>query len=117
MDQETLDRLRRALEEERASLREQLTEHGADPDDATELEIDLEGGFADSAQATAERARLISLVEGLRQNLSDVEHALSKIEAGGAYGRCERCGEDIAAERLEALPWARLCIACKQKVG
>jgi RNA polymerase-binding transcription factor DksA len=28
---------------------------------------------------------------------------------------CERCGEPIGAERLEAIPWARLCISCKQK--
>jgi RNA polymerase-binding transcription factor DksA len=32
----------------------------------------------------------------------------------GTYGVCERCGKAIAAERLEALPWAILCIDCKR---
>lgn len=117
MDTEALAGLRRALEAERASLRQQLADHGADPDDPTSLGLDFEGGFADSAQTTAERARLLSLIEGLRQTLADVQHALEKIEREEGYGVCERCGKDIPMERLEALPWARLCIECKQKVG
>jgi len=35
----------------------------------------------------------------------------------GTYGVCERCGQPIAVERLEAIPWARLCIGCKQKAS
>jgi DnaK suppressor protein len=42
-----------------------------------------------------------------------VERALAKIEAG-RYGACERCGRPISPERLEALPWAALCIECKR---
>lgn len=51
-----------------------------------------------------------------RETVHRLTRALGKIE-GGPYGTCERCGNEIAAERLEALPWARLCIECKQKVG
>lgn len=117
MDSTTIEALRRRLEEERDSLRDQLVEYGADPDHEGELEMRFDEGFADSAQTTAERARLISLIDGLRHNLQDVEHALRKIEEGSGYGICERCGKEIAIERLEALPWARLCIDCKQRVG
>lgn len=116
MDRGAVETLRLALTDERASLRAQLEEHGADPDEEALLDVELEGGFSDSAQATAERARLIALVEGLRRNLADVERALGKIESGTDYGRCERCGREIAPERLEAIPWAALCIDCKQKV-
>jgi RNA polymerase-binding transcription factor DksA len=35
----------------------------------------------------------------------------------GTYGICERCGQPISLERLEALPWAVLCIDCKQQAG
>lgn len=108
--------LRARLEREREALRAQLLESGADPDDETNLEVSFDEGFADSAQTTAERARLLSLLEGLRQNLAEVDHALERMDAG-TYGTCERCGRDIAAERLEAIPWAMLCIECKQKVG
>jgi DnaK suppressor protein len=35
----------------------------------------------------------------------------------GTYGTCERCGRPIAEERLEAIPWALLCIDCKKLTG
>ncbi|MGH9296069.1 MAG: TraR/DksA family transcriptional regulator, partial [Acidimicrobiales bacterium] len=31
----------------------------------------------------------------------------------GTYGSCDACGADIDPDRLEALPWAVLCVACK----
>ena len=40
--------------------------------------------------------------------------ALARIENGG-YGTCVNCGAQIAPERLEAMPWATLCIDCKRK--
>ena len=43
---------------------------------------------------------------------ADVELALGKLDQG-TYGRCERCGKPIAKERLRALPYARLDVACK----
>jgi DnaK suppressor protein len=45
--------------------------------------------------------------------LSSIDAALARIE-DGTYGRCERCGEPIAEERLEALPYATRCIECKR---
>jgi RNA polymerase-binding transcription factor DksA len=53
-------------------------------------------------------------VEALRSNLTDVERALGRIDAG-TYGACERCGKPIDPARLEARPWALLCMDCKQK--
>jgi DnaK suppressor protein len=113
LDQGTLHRLRVRLEDERETLRREIQTEGGNPDSG-EVGFDLERGFADSAHSTAERARLIAVVEGLRANLQDVEWALSKIDRG-MYGICERCGQPIAPERLEALPAARLCITCKQR--
>ena len=107
-------RFRETLEQERRQLRAQLVEHGADPDHRGSFELHFERGFADTAQTTAERDRLLSVIENLRQTLGDVEHALGKIDKGSGYGVCERCGREIGRERLEALPWARLCITCKQ---
>jgi RNA polymerase-binding transcription factor len=106
---------RAILEEHRGRLRKELTDLGFDPD-SQEFAGELDRGFADSAHSTAERARLIALAKELGENLKDVEHALSRGEAG-TYGTCERCGNPIASERLEAIPWARLCIDCKQRSG
>jgi DnaK suppressor protein len=116
LDPEVVARLRETLEQERRSLRAQLADQGADPDDLNSAGLDFEGGFADSAQTTAERDRLRLVIENLRQTLGNVEHALGKNQTGSGYGICERCGREIGQERLDALPWARLCISCKQEV-
>jgi DnaK suppressor protein len=71
-------------------------------------------GFADSGQVTAERGEVEALVGSLRETLTDIDAALGKIEAG-TYGRCESCGQEIAEARLEAMPAARLCMACASK--
>jgi len=113
IDEATMAELRSALDGQRENLRKEIIEQGADPD-SDEVEIDVERGFADSAHSTAERARVISVVKALRTNLRDVERALTKMGLG-TYGLCEICGEPIPIERLEALPWAILCIRCKQK--
>lgn len=42
----------------------------------------------------------------------EIDRAVAKL-AEGTYGRCDACGDDIGSERLEALPWATLCMACK----
>ena len=59
---------------------------------------------------------MIAVVRALRSNLHDIDRALAKMDAG-RYGTCERCGNPIAEERLEAIPWALLCIDCKKLVG
>jgi DnaK suppressor protein len=114
VDAETREQLRKILLEERESLREQLRDLGVNLDDPASAELQLDLGFADSAQTTAERHRVMSIAEGLRANLEDVEHALRRMDAG-TYGSCENCGREISVERLEAIPFARLCIDCKQK--
>jgi DnaK suppressor protein len=71
-------------------------------------------GFADSGQVTAERGEVDALLGSLRETLLDIDDALNKLEAG-TYGQCESCGDEIAEARLEAMPAARLCMACASK--
>jgi DnaK suppressor protein len=108
LDDATLATLRDELRRHRDALRAEIGAQGAEPDtdDVTFVE---DAGFADRSHRTEERSRLISLVRALRSNLRDVDRALAKVDAG-TYGTCERCGTAIAPERLEALPWAVLCI-------
>jgi len=108
-----LTELRTALEQQRENLHKEISDLGGDPN-SDDAEIDVERGFADSAHSTAERARVLSVMKALRANLRWVDRALRKMDLG-TYGVCERCGTEIAIERLEALPWAILCIGCKQK--
>jgi RNA polymerase-binding protein DksA len=60
-----------------------------------------------------EKAYMIGATSG--EVLEDIDEALRNID-NGRYGKCEECGSDIPAERLEAVPYARLCITCKAKL-
>ena len=111
MDQDKLSSIRAALEAERDRVQHQLEELGAPTGSSVDFSVDE--GFADSGQATAERAEVLSLVEELRAVYAEVIGALESIEAG-TYGTCANCGKAIPVERLEALPTARLCVDCKQ---
>jgi RNA polymerase-binding transcription factor DksA len=95
------------LEQERGDLRRQLAELGY----GDEGLLKYDSNFADSSQVTAERGEAEALAGELRETLSEVEAALQRV-AAGTYGRCERCGQQIAPARLEAMPAARLCISC-----
>ena len=116
MDQQTADRLRERLETERGEVRRQLDDLGARRDAEGIEDPELDEGFADAGQAAAERANLLTLVRSLRDTLHDVEQALARMDSG-TYGLCERCGQPIGDERLEALPAARLCMTCKRQRG
>ena len=104
-----------ALRSQRAELRREIAELGADVD-SDEVSFEADAGFSDRSHSTEERARTIAVVRALRSNLRDVDRALAKLDAGD-YGTCERCGNPIASERLEAIPWALLCIDCKKRFG
>ena len=110
IDEARLAELREALEEQRENLRKEIADQGGDPD-SDDASIDVERGFADSAHSTAERARRLSVMKALRANLRWVNRALTKMDLG-TYGLCERCGNPISIDRLEALPWAILDIDC-----
>ena len=58
-----------------------------------------------------ERQHAAALLEGAREQLAAVDAALGRL-AAGRYGRCERCGQPIGADRLAARPAALTCIRC-----
>lgn len=78
---------------------------GANADD----EHDPEG-----ATIAFERQQTVALLEQAHASLAAAEKALAA-RAAGSYGRCERCGETIGAERLEARPSATTCITCARR--
>jgi DnaK suppressor protein len=112
----TVDRAKAAatLEGERARLVHQLAELGADESGELTGDIDFGDAFADAGAATAERTETLGIVDNLKHQLDDVNAAISKLEAG-TYGICDRCGNDIGADRLEFRPMSVLCVDCKSK--
>jgi RNA polymerase-binding transcription factor len=106
MNAAKLEEIKAQLEEERVSLERLLKQQGLG-------EVDVDEGFADSAQATAERSELIAVEEQHESLHKEIVAALARIE-DGSYGQCQNCGSEIPAERLDAVPTTALCVTCKQ---
>ena len=66
--------------------------------------------MADAGTDNYEMENTLGLMESERKLIVEIDHALSRIE-DGTYGTCEGKGEPIPIERLEAIPWARYCVA------
>ena len=73
-------------------------------------EVGFDEEYADAGSYTFERERDLSLVGNVKDLIEKVKHALARID-DGSYGRCEACGKPIEADRLDALPYATLCLA------
>ena len=74
------------------------------------------GSQAAAASQVFEQQRDLALRDKDTQHLEAVDAALARV-AAGTYGRCTSCGGVIADERLDALPWAALCIDCQRTAG
>ena len=75
---------------------------------------DGHGDFADHSAAANEEEISIQLKQTDAKLLRAIEVALSRVEAG-TYGVCVDCEDEISAARLEAVPWTKVCIGCKEK--
>lgn len=73
-----------------------------------------QGDMADQASGTNEVEIQLKLKQTDAKILQAIEEALFRLEKG-IYGVCRDCGDPIAMARLEAIPWTRVCITCKQK--
>lgn len=67
--------------------------------------------MADMGTDNYEQSLSLELLDSERKVITEIDHALQRIEEG-TYGICEVGGETIPKQRLEAIPWARLCVAC-----
>jgi RNA polymerase-binding protein DksA len=73
----------------------------------------VDNHLADTATVTLDREIDYTLEENSENVLKEIDRALGKIEAG-SFGICENCGKPIHEERLQAIPYATLCIDCKR---
>jgi DnaK suppressor protein len=72
--------------------------------------------LGDTATAMHDREMDYTLADNEAQLLAKIDAALRRIE-DGTYGTCTNCGRPISLERLEARPWADLCIDCARQLG
>jgi DnaK suppressor protein len=73
-----------------------------------------QGDMADQASGNNEVHIALKLKQTDAKILQAIEDALLRIDKG-TFGVCRDCGEPIAEARLNAIPWTRVCISCKEK--
>ena len=74
----------------------------------------LEGDLIDQANADAEAELQIRLHQTDSRLIRAIEEALGRIRQG-TFGVCRVCKRPISKARLEAVPWTRLCLECKER--
>jgi RNA polymerase-binding protein DksA len=114
----TLDRLRQKLLDEKQRLRHQAEELTAEAEqlarerEAGDTQFDEESGEGDTVNIERERDLLLSATA--RQVVEEIDDAIERIKRG-KYGACKPAGRKISLERLEAIPWAQVCVDCKAR--
>lgn len=74
----------------------------------------VEKDFAEQATQSENDDVLAALDDEAQHMVMQIDEALSRIDKG-SYGICNSCGATIADERLQAVPYASLCINCAEK--
>ena len=120
MPKKQLQHFEKRLLEERKRVLKELGHH---EDMMTQTSQDSDGDLssysfhmADQGTDAMEREKAFLFASQEGRFLWHIDQALRRIyQSPESYGKCQSCGEDIDYDRLDALPHARLCFACKQR--
>ncbi len=110
-DEDRLGRLRAMLNHQRNLALERVRELRRDqeqealPPPADEMDV---------ARSLADIETHASVIERAEERLKAIDFAFNRLEQG-RYGICARCGDEIALERIRALPFAVYCLECQEK--
>jgi RNA polymerase-binding transcription factor len=110
--------MRKRLEEKQTELQQHiaaLTGNPVQPEDAIQAsdgDVELEEEAVDLEETDVDQA----ILDNEKTLLFEVQQALARID-NGTYGICSNCGQPIPEKRLEAIPWATLCVTCESEAG
>jgi len=113
MDKKKLEQFKKRLEQRQQELRRTLSRNVQDGRAADSEDIAQD--IADKAANSYTKEFLFSQSSNDRALLARVEEALGRIR-DGSFGECINCGKELNPKRLEAVPWARYCISCQEKI-
>jgi DnaK suppressor protein len=110
-----IDEVRDLLLRKRAEIIAKVEQLGAhDPAEVANLGFGKRIG--DATAYAVERMTDAYQARTIYQTVREIDDALRRIDAG-VYGNCVECGNPIPRERLDAVPWAALCVPCSSKPG
>lgn len=102
-----METTRGTLDAKLAEIEHQLATMAAPPTEQSNISFGKRVG--DGTQMAVDRLSQVAVADQLQVTEIDVRRALAKLDEG-SYGRCDVCGRAIPEGRLEALPWATLCV-------
>lgn len=112
MDRKRMEQFQKRLQQKQLELMQvvaRIEQDGRAADEEATQDI------ADKATNSYTKEFLFHQSSADRAQLQLVNDALARIREG-TYGECAACGEELNLKRLEAVPWASLCINCQEKV-
>jgi DnaK suppressor protein len=116
MPKKQLQHFEKRLLEERKRVLKELGYHG---ESRQENDGDLSAysfHMADQGTDAMEREKAFLMASKEGRFLWHIDEALRRLyRSPETFGKCHNCGQDIAFDRLDALPHARYCIECKQR--
>jgi DnaK suppressor protein len=99
----------------KATLQSKLEDLLTFSGDRETLEIQPTADPLDQVRSGTDRDMAVETLNHQARSIHEIRSALARIEEG-SYGFCERCEEPIPAKRLDALPWARMCVSCQSAI-
>ncbi len=111
MDEKKLKQTRQRLSSEYENLIKSINRNRTA---AEEIKLENTEDAGDLATISHDRDLLYNLHEGGFERLRFIQEAIKALDRG-QYGECIGCGEDIKEKRLEAVPWATMCIRCQEE--
>lgn len=109
MDTKEIERFRQTLHKRREEI---LNASNHNLEAAREFGTDGVSDIADEGSVSYNRMVLVSLSEGEKKRIVEMDDALARIK-NGTYGICQSCGEAIGDKRLDVKPEAQNCIKCQ----
>jgi DnaK suppressor protein len=111
MDATKIKELRQRLSNEYQALIQSLNRNRLS---AQEIQVENTEDESDLASASHDKYLLYNLNEGGFFRLRFIQEAINAIDHG-QYGECMQCSKDIDEKRLDAVPWATMCIHCQEE--
>lgn len=112
MDSKTLKLFRQKLVDRKVGITK-----GYDKTRAYGMSVDAEVSQdpADKAANSYTKEFLFSLSNKERSEIQMIDDAIARIDSK-KFGACVVCGDDVERKRLEAVPWAKHCLSCQEKI-
>jgi len=119
MNKKDLERFKKLLLKKREDLISEMNNFTKDTLNKSQREAsgDLSGysfHMADQASDNYDREFSLNLASDNQKVIYAIDEALGRIK-DKTYGRCSECNKEIGRKRLQAVPYATLCIDCQRK--